>query len=393
MIKEQISYRWFGLGFLSCSIYIIFYLNIPNRNIIINLLKAIIFVMPFCYMILLKVKKPPQEVMILFILYMFMLISFLTGVILEKGVFRDIFFANTIFCIGYLFTNCQSFSVMRDSLFLGIILSLILGGILDLNAYIGGYSIWEEMSFVGGLGNPSSYGLLCNLSIAWLLFSNFSINRISITPKFSLVILLSFLSIMSFSLFATFNLILVFMFFISQSPFRVTAKVFLIFILLVAVIFLMTEISLPDVQPIFQFLLHKLMGFADFLGFVDYETDAASVSVRLGVHERAAYIFNDQWVSMLLGHPYFISYDKNDSQILTYALSFGIPLMIIFMLLNLRFLYLAFHMREKFYFVFFTSFFLIFATNRILDYFPIALIYFLMVVAMTNSFKVKRMML
>jgi hypothetical protein len=132
------------------------------------------------------------------------------------------------------------------------------------------------------------------------------------------------------------------------------------------------------------------MGFANFLGLVEYEVNAASVSVRLGVHERAIYLFNEQWLSMFLGHPYFISYDKNDSQFLTYALSFGIPLVILFLLFNLRLLYVSFRMREKFYFIFFASFLLIFATNRILDYFPISLVYFLMVAALFNSNKYGR---
>lgn len=388
MINKEISYFWLGIGFLSCSLYFLFYLDIPHGNLIINILKSFFFIIPLFYLIFFKVKKPSTEVIILSVLYIFMFFSFLIGVILEGGLFRDIFFANTIFCIGYLFIHYKSFSVITDSLFLGIILSLIIGGIIDYNAYSGGYSIWNEKYFVGGLGNPSSFGLLCNLSIAWLMFSRFSVHRIPNFPKLLVVFILSLLSIMSFSVFSILNLLMIFMLFIFLSPFVLKIKASITFIFLVSILILSANFSLLDAKQILFLLSHKIMSLGDFLGLVNYDMEeSTSVIGRVAIHERALDLFNKNWISIFLGHPDFISYDKNDSQLLTYALSFGIPLMIAFMLLNIRLLFLTFCMREKFNFVFFASFFLIFFTNRILDYFPIALIYFVMVASVTNKNK------
>ena len=41
---------------------------------------------------------------------------------------------------------------------------------LDIFIRLNGYSLWENKSFVGGLGNPSSFGMLCNIALSYVLF-------------------------------------------------------------------------------------------------------------------------------------------------------------------------------------------------------------------------------
>ena len=389
MNDHKISLGWCLFSILACSLYLIFYLDISNKNLLINAFKFLIFLVPLI-VISSKRKKPSKDILHFSILYLIMSISYLVGLILEGGIVSDIFFFNTILSIGFLYVGATQKMSIRDSMFLGLVIGLILGDIFDFFANIGNFTIWQEKSYVGGVGNPSSFGFLCNMAIAWLLFCDFPKQKINRFFNTFLIIILTTFSIMSFSMFAVVNLIIVFIAAIFFYPKAKVLKWTMFAAGFAFILVLTTDLSIDVVQSTLRFLSHKLMSFGNYLGMVDYADTSASVSVRVGIHEQAAILFNSQWLSILLGHPEFISYHKNDSQVLTYALSFGIPLMLIFMAFNLRFLYMAFYLKNTHYIVVFSSFLMIFFSNRILDYFPIAIFYFILISALNNEYRLKR---
>lgn len=384
MTEYKISTKWFMTGFISCSLYFIYYLNLNYDHILINISKIIILVIPF---VIVKNKSLILflEIKYLVLLYIYMFVSFIFGVLLEQGEFKDYFFLNTFLSLSYLLFTSGRSVLIRDSLFYGIVVALFIGGVIDVFAYYYDFSIWDEKSFVGGLGNPSSFGLFCNISIAWLLFSNYSIIKIDFKLRFLFVFFLSLFSVFSFSLFALLNLVIIYLGYFYFSSFKVRLNMISISVFVFLFLYLMLDVISINLDDLLRFIEHKIMGVGNFLGLVDYKVNAGSVSVRIHIHEQAAFYFNKYWLSMIFGHPNKISYFINDSQFLTYSLSFGFPVLILFLILNFWFIYLALLSKEKFYLLFFISFLLIFLTNRILDYFPVALIYFTVISSMISE--------
>jgi hypothetical protein len=87
-------------------------------------------------------------------------------------------------------------------------------------------------------------------------------------------------------------------------------------------------------------------------------------------------------LSLIFGHLQGLPYWPMDSQFLTYLGSFGAPFLILFLSLHLYWTIRAWRKRNNdngFAVVSFFVFGFIFAINRILDYFPVAIIYFILV--------------
>lgn len=389
--NNELNYWWIIAGFLSCSIYMFFYLSRDLHNIFLPIMKILVFAIPWILILKLRKSYFHKAKFALLALYTMMLFSFFFGVLYSGGIIKDLFFFNTFFSIGYLLLDVRKIENFLNSLLAGVTLSLLIGGCWDVYAWIGGFSLWDEKSFVGGVGNPSSFGFLCNICICWLLGSKQQREKLGSVISIIIVASLSALSLMSFSMFSLLNLIMILSFFLFTSSFGKAMKIMLSLLIVIASIMVSLDFDISIFTQLISFVLHKLMGVGDFLGLIDYGVTASSVDVRVGIHQRAIHLFENDWLSMILGHPDKIVYDPNDSQYLTYALSFGIPLTLCFIFLNLYFLYLSVIINKKFYIMLFLSFLLIFTTNRILDYFPIAIIYFSAISALTNEYRLKRL--
>jgi hypothetical protein len=128
---------------------------------------------------------------------------------------------------------------------------------------------------------------------------------------------------------------------------------------------------------------HKLSAAGALLGLLDYDIDSsASVSLRLEMHQDTMSAIGKQPLQLLWGHLEGKPYWPMDSQILTYLGSFGAPMVLAFVGLHLWWLLLAWRARRRdggFAVWSLALFGLIFLTNRVLDYFPVATLYFLLV--------------
>ena len=134
-----------------------------------------------------------------------------------------------------------------------------------------------------------------------------------------------------------------------------------------------------------SFLEHKLRAAGALLGFGSYDVESSgSVSARLEIHQLTYDALRDAPWRLLVGHFQGQVYWPMDSQVLTYLGSFGIAMPLAFLSIHLLWTYRAWlnaHNDGGFSFVALLLFSLIFLTNRILDYFPVASIYFLCVMS------------
>jgi hypothetical protein len=131
----------------------------------------------------------------------------------------------------------------------------------------------------------------------------------------------------------------------------------------------------------------KMLAAAAIVGFArsdDDVSESGSVSARLEIHERTYNAAREQPLQLLIGHFRGLVYWPLDSQILTYLGSFGLPILLAFLSINLLWIYHAWRNAPfdgGFGIVAMLLFTFIFITNRILDYFPMASVYFVCVMA------------
>lgn len=294
------------------------------------------------------------------------------------GEANDILFLNTLLQLPVLWALCQTrweIDYPRLLRFIGAV--LILQACFDLGVLVRGESLWLSEAFVGGSGNPSSFGISCVLLVAFFLLHPQAGRRA--LPK---ALLLSGAALMSKSLFAAMGLALVYGVWAVRDWRRVLA---VLAVLVAGSVAIDVWLSSHD-QEIF--VVHKLEAAAAFVGLISYDIDTSlSVRGREAMHERTFDAIQDEPTRLLSGHLEGLAYWPNDSEVLTYLGSFGVLVLVAFLGLHLLWLAYAWRRRRsdgKFTLVGLSLFGLIFFTNRILDYFPIATLYF-MCIAMATS--------
>lgn len=266
--------------------------------------------------------------------------------------------------------------------FIGII--LVLQVIVDTAITVTDASLWLSEAFVGGVGNPSSFGFLCTLLVAFYVF-----HPQAGSWRGFFVLILSVGALMSKSLFAVIGLGIVYFFWMVCSWQRIIAGSLTIGVAAVSVVMLLGDVG----EGQMSFILHKLRAAGALFGLVDYDVESSdSVSLRVQMHDQTfAAIANDPF-RLLYGHLESTQYWPMDSQLLAYLGSFGILMLIAFAALHLLWLWRAIGRKKLdggFAFFSLMLFGLIFATNRILDYFPIATIYFILISMAVRTNKVR----
>jgi len=282
----------------------------------------------------------------------------------------DLLFANTIMQLPILFaltsTQC-TLDFGRWLRFIGVCLAAQL--FLDVGLWFAGLSLWSSGAFVGGFGNPSSFGLFCTIFFAFYLM-----HPAAGKNRFFMAIVMAVAAVMSKSLFAVLSLAIVSALWLVQEWRRMIIGGIAIGLTFFVALSIHTE------DHSFRFVEHKLNALGALLGLVEYDIDSsASVSVRLQNHKDTINGLVDQPMALLIGHIDDTSYWPIDSQLLTYIGSFGAIMLAIFLALHVGWLGKAFQLRRNdgsFTFIALVLFSLVFATNRILDYFPVATLYF-----------------
>ena len=317
---------------------------------------------------------------LLAILYVASAISFLLSIGISSGS-NDILFFNTLLQLPVLIAlsaTTRKINYARWLRFIGVVLTLQV--IVDAMIWFTGATLWLSEAFIGGVGNPSSFGFLCSLLVAFFLFH----------PKagpmqlvFALILAVGV--VMSKSLFAVIVLGTVYTVFAFSTWRRTILNVVAIGITAVGV----TTFLYNDDFSQLVFIEHKIKAAGALIGLVDYDVDSsASVSQRVAIHEQTFTAIAHDPFRLIYGHLEGKQYWPMDSQYLTYLGSFGVIMLAGFLMLNFIWLRYSIYDRNKngiFNFFALLIFCLIFFTNRILDYFPVAIIYFMLISMVTQT--------
>ena len=317
---------------------------------------------------------------LLTILYVASATSFLLSIGISGGS-NDILFFNTLLQLPVLIAlsaTTLKINYARWFRFIGVVLALQV--IVDAMIWFTGASLWLSEAFIGGVGNPSSFGFLCSLLVAFFLFHS------KAGPiRWVFVLILAVGAIMSKSLFAVIALGIVYIVWIFFSWRRIILSVVAIGAVAVSVPTLLYNTGFSQIV----FIEHKLKAVGALIGLVDYDVDSsASVSLRVAIHEQTFTAIAQDPLRLIYGHLEGKQYWPMDSQFLTYLGSFGVIILAGFLILH--FIWLRYSICNRningiFNFCALLIFGLIFFTNRILDYFPIAIIYFMLISMATQT--------
>ena len=288
-------------------------------------------------------------------------ITYLVIVILRFPFYesRDIMFLNTFIALPLLMgfgpSTAEDFKRF-DRLLLWMLLSWIF---VDSFFYFSGNSLWNNKAFIGGIGNPSSYG--------FLLIYIYEIAIFEIKNKR----LRFFIRLLIFTIILLSQALMPLLVFIIIQFIKLPKKI--IFLTLTILFFIGSQLDL-----FFEFLpdehwKFKLVALVDFLKNSDVSNTNLSISTRIEFFEGIK-LLNSDVSTFLFGNVNDTFYNSGDSQYVTYLTSFGIPLFLLF-IFALGKLYIKAKNTSLKHFI--IAFLLILLTNRILDYWPIAIIIFI----------------
>jgi hypothetical protein len=302
-------------------------------------------------------------------LYALFGVSFLLG-LGWSGDASEKMFLNTLLQLPVLVAMCQtrwSFDGARWLRFVATI--IILQALGDLALYLLGQSLWTSYAFVGGFGNPSSYGVTCVVLLTFCLLHPRA-GRLRVLKG----VLLTAAALMSMSLFAILGMVVVYTVWMLR---RMHRAGIVIAVLAVAGVGLSGWAATQDDDV---FIIHKLTAAAAFFGLTQYDTNTSlSIEGRTKGHQRTWEAIGEGPVRFFTGHLEDKAYWPEDSQVLTYLGSFGALLLLAF--LGLHVLWLTYAARTGatdggFTLIALALFGAMLFTNRILDYFPLAILYF-----------------
>lgn len=319
---------------------------------------------------------------LLTIMYFASAASFILSIGISGGS-NDILFLNTLLQLPVLIAlsaTTRKINYARWLRFMGVVLALQV--IVDAMIWVTGGSLWLSEAFIGGVGNPSSFGFLCSLLVAFFL-----LHPKAGPIRWLFVLILAAGVVMSKSLFAVIALGIVYIAWMFSSWRRIILSLVVIGAIAVSISTLFYNTGFGQMV----FVEHKLKAAGALIGLVDYDIDSsASVSVRVAIHEQTFTAIAQDPLRLIYGHLEGKQYWPMDSQFLTYLGSFGVIILADFLVLHL--VWLQYSIRNRsingiFNFCALLIFGLVFFTNRILDYFPVAIIYFMLISMATQTRK------
>lgn len=238
---------------------------------------------------------------------------------------------------------------------------------IDILVYLNGSSLWENKAFIGGVGNPSSFGFICNIFIAYILFfkrSGFLSFFSFCTLLYGVVMTNSMLSLLLFG-----GLL------VGWGWSRGGR-----YLVLLGVIGLGLILAGYD-RLLSGHLAYKLESLVSLV-MGEAGDSSASVSLRVEIHRFFWEQINSNFFEVFLyGYPE-LHYYNADSQYLSYIGSFGVLGSLLFFFGVISSAFFASRRGDKFASfstVVISMFLLIFFSNRILDYYPVPLFLFLMI--------------
>lgn len=310
-----------------------------------------------------------------FLFPMFMIFSVVFFTV--KKIFYDVggyLFFNMIACglPFFIFQINKNFSRVRFFLESCLIV-LVIQVSVDVFILLAGYSLWENKAFVGGLGNPSSFGFVCNIFVCYILY----LRRFDWFSLFALFVL-------SYGVFGTSSMLSVFMLGMVLLSWMVSraGRWFLFYLVVIFGFFIFNYEGFLS-----EHLLYKINSLVNLMGG-DVEGASSSVALRLDIHRYFIEQLGLNFFEVLLyGYPGSYYYQV-DSQYLTYVGSFGLLGASLFFFSIIFAGVSAYKLRTGFgYFsaVLGVMFLLVFISNRIVDYYPVALFLFLVFTSASDA--------
>lgn len=237
---------------------------------------------------------------------------------------------------------------------------------VDALIHLAGFSLWDNKAFVGGLGNPSSFGVVCNIFVAYILFCRGAAFR-----------WLFALCVLGVGIVMTSSMLSVFLLGILLAVwgwFKGAHYLVLCLAFIVAVALIGGDKLISDS------LLYKLSSLTDLFGG-GLSNSSVSVYYRAEIHRFFVDQLDDHFVDILLkGYPdtyyYFV-----DSQFVTLIASFGLFISAMFFVAIGSTVLTAYRRRDgygRFCAIVILMFMVVFFSNRILDYYPVPLFLFLL---------------
>lgn len=270
---------------------------------------------------------------------------------------RDWLFINNFLAVPILLGSTAKFNF--KAIDQTLLVSFFLWVSLDFYNLQNSNTIWGNKAFIGGVGNPSSYGLIL-IYLYEVSIKTLSLNKII---KRVLKALIFINLIMTQALMPI--LIFLYLRFLRKGK-------QLFFVLISSTIIIYNLETALFYMPGYHWKL-KLESLLFFLNSSDTLGSSASILTRIDFLEDLFILFENP-KSFFIGNINNSFYNSGDSQYVTYATSFGVLLFLIFLY------YIVKLVRDSYktkYFNFFIALTLILVTNRILDYWPIPILIYL----------------
>jgi hypothetical protein len=238
-----------------------------------------------------------------------------------------------------------------------------------------GLSLWQNFAFVGGMGNPNSFGFTLVLLLIYMWTVRvFKYEALLAALLIAGAILTQSLMITCLVLFVPMGI------FALERNFRQLVQREILCVSIMAYCSV-TGASYHVTRKILA-VLHKF-GLADYntpIGSIDGRVDQLHYVQNALEHSRPTLFSYAK--TLLWGHDDGAAFTPIDPQYLCFALNFGVIFSVIFAAFNLFFLAKAVRTAPKyrtFLFVALLAFNLSFLTNRLLAYFPMGFLYMLIV--------------
>ena len=301
--------------------------------------------------------------------YFFIFVFFVLSIVLYLAKFmliggNDTLFLNTVICGLPFVVFCLRRDLSRVMVFFEYCLVIIVVQIaIDTVVFLAGRSLWDNNAFIGGLGNPSSFGFVCNMLVCYVLFKR----RRKPTSPF-------YFFILCYGVFMTSSMLAFLMLFMTVALWALSQLSFKRLVLVT--VFGGVNIGFGN-MVVSEHLEYKLKSAIGILDGGEGE-QSASVSLRLAIHKEYIDNFFEEPIQAIFFGFNKHAYMKYDSQFLTYFSSFGFLISSLFFMVIFVVLIRSMILREhRFAFVLMLLFFFAFMTNRILDYYPVPFFMFL----------------
>jgi len=290
---------------------------------------------------------------------------------------------NLVFFVPILFIDETRVSTQYffDKLFKYSTVTIMIQVAIDfILLKLGLLNLWESHAFVGGFGNPSSFAYAC---LAGAMFANIMGSRFL---SWFLLLAVSFTGAAAGMLYG--------IFFILK---QVLKKTNLIIIVAISLIILLVQNKLDGyISSATSHAYNKLVGFLNiFFGNYDSNNTSQSISGRIEYYQEALKIILSSPASFLFGHGDETLYFTGDGGLIGYFATHGALIGVAFLIMNIYLIIKFYNSSDKLavysvQLIILTLYFLFF--NRILDYYPIPLLYFSALSYLSFKMKSKRIL-